>query len=103
MEVLKKGSIESLLVAMRDRLGNVTDLSTVTSPTFDVRAKVDNSPVQMGSTWIVDADYPMTAICVIDTSLSGYVAGDEYKLYIRYTAGSESPIRGPIEFRVEDD
>jgi hypothetical protein len=103
MECLKKGTVESLLVALRDRLGNVTDLSTVASPTFDVRKKEDNSAVQTGTTWLVDSDFPMTAICLIDTTLSGYVAGDEYKLYIRYTAGSETPIRGPIEFRVEDD
>src|SRR5262245_24490221 len=103
MEVIKLGSVESLLVAMRDRLGNITSLSAVTSPTFDVRKKTDNSAIQLGSVWTVDPDYPMTAICVIDTTIAGYVAGDEYKLYIKYTAGSESPIRGPIEFRVEDD
>ena len=103
MEVLKKGTVEALLVPMRDRLGNIDDLSTVSGPLFDVRRKEDNSAVQSNALWTVDPDFPMTVICVIDTTLAGYVAGDEYKLYIRYTAGSESPVRGPIEFRVEDD
>ena len=103
MEVLKKGTTEALLIYMRDRLGNLTDLNTVTGNTFEVRKKIDNSLIQPATAWTVDPDWPMTAICVIDTNISGYVAGDEYKLYIRYTAGSESPLRGPIEFRVEDD
>lgn len=103
MEVLKKGTIESLLVAMRDKLGNVSDLTAVTSPLFDVRKKSDNSTIESNKVWTVDPDFPMTAICPIDTTIAAYVAGETYKLYIRYTAGSESPVKGPLEFRVEDD
>lgn len=103
MEVLKKGSIESLLVAMRDRLGNINDLAAVTGLVFDTKKKSDGSAVQTGSVVALDPDYPMTAICPIDTTLAGYVGGEEYKLYIRYTAGSESPVKGPVFFRVEDD
>lgn len=103
MEVLKKGSIESLLVALADRLNNIQDLSTVTTPRFDIKKKSDNSAVQTNVVWVVDPEYPMTAVCSIDTTLAGYVAGEEYKLYLKYTAGSESPILGPKFFRVEDD
>lgn len=103
MEVIKKGSVESLGVALRDRLGNVLTLASVTSLTFDVRAKSDNSVIQSNVTPLLDADYPMMALCGIDTTLSGYVGGDEYKLYLKYTTGSESPILGPRFFRVEDD
>lgn len=103
MEVLKKGTVESILVAMRDRLGNLSDLSTVSNPRFDVKKKSDGSAVQTNSVWTVDADFPMTAICPIDTTLAAYVAGEEYKLYVKYTAGSESPVKGPLFFRVEDD
>ena len=103
MEVLKKGTVEPLLVALRDRLGNIDDLSTVSNAKFDVKAKVDNAAVQTDSPWTVDPGSPMTAICLIDTTLSAYVPGDEYKLYLKYAAGSESPVLGPIEFRVEDD
>jgi len=103
MEVLKKGTIEPLLIALRDRLGNIDDLTLVSGPLFDVKAKSNNAAVQTNSPWTVDAGEPMTAICLIDTTLVGYVPGDEYKLYLKYTAGSESPVKGPIEFRVEDD
>lgn len=103
MEVLEKGTIQSLLVALRDRLGNVSSLTTVSSLRFDTKKKSDNSAVQSNVTAVLDADYPMTAICEIDTTLSGYVAGEEYKLYLKYTSGTESPLLGPIYFRVEDD
>lgn len=103
MEVLKKGSIESLLVPVRDRLGNIVTLTGVTSLLFDTRKKSDDSAVQTSVAVQLDADWPMTAICQIDTTLAGYVAGEEYKLYLRYVAGTEAPKLGPIFFRVEDD
>lgn len=103
MEVIKKGSVESLLVALRDRLGNVEDLALVSSLRFDTKKKTDNSAIETDIPVALDVDYPMTAICSISTTLVGYVAGQEYKLYLKYTAGSESPLLGPVFFRVEDD
>jgi hypothetical protein len=103
MEVLKKGSIESLLVPLRDRLGNVTSLASVTNLKFDVKKKLDNSAIETNKNATMDVDVPMSAICEIDTTLSGYAISEEYKLYLKYTAGSESPILGPVFFRVEDD
>jgi len=103
MEVLNKGSVESLLVAVRDRLTNIDDLATVTNLKFDTREKVAQTAVQTNVNAVLDSDYPMTAICEIDTTLAGYVAGEEYHLYLKYTAGSENPILGPVPFRVEED
>lgn len=103
MEVLKKGSVEALLVPVRDRLNNVSNLNTVSNLQFDTKKKSDNSAVQTGAATTIDSDYPMTAICEIDTTLAGYVGGEEYKLYLKYTTGTESPILGPVFFRVEDD
>lgn len=106
MEVLKKGSIEALLIPLRDRLNNVTTLATVSNLMFDTKKKTDNSAVQSNALVTVDSDYPMTAICEIDTTLAGYdVTPDdaEFKLYIKYTVGTEAPLLGPIYFRVEDD
>lgn len=103
MEVLIKGSIESILVALRDRLGNISDLAAVSNLRFDTKKKDDDSAVQTNQLIALDPDFPMTAICSIDTTLAGYVAGEEYKLYIKYTAGSESPLLGPRFFRVEAD
>jgi hypothetical protein len=103
MEVLTKGTVEALLVAVRDRLGNISNLEPLSGRTFDVRRKLDNTAVQSNVAWTVDTDWPMTAICEIDTTLAGYVAGDEYKLYLKYASGSEHPVKGPLEFRVEAD
>ena len=103
MEVLKKGTIESLLVPLRDRLGNLTDLTTVSGKTFTTRKKSDDSAIQTAVPWTVDPDFPMTAICTIDTTLAGYTADDEFKLYISYIDGAEHPYKGPVYFRVDDD
>jgi len=103
MEVLTKGTVEALVVAMRDRLDNVTDLSLVLNRFFDVRRKSDDVSVQSNVPWTVDPDFPMSAVCEIDTTLSAYQVGDTYKLYLRYSSGSESPVKGPLEFRVEGD
>src|SRR5262245_56275049 len=51
MEVFKKGSIEALLVPMRDRLGNISDLSAVAGAFYDVRKKSDNTLVQGNYPW----------------------------------------------------
>ncbi len=103
MEVLKKGTIESLVVPLRDRLENILTLASVTTLQFDTKKKSDNSAIQSNVACVLDADFPMSAICSINTTLAGYVSGEEYKLYLKYTAGSESPVLGPIFFRVEDD
>ena len=105
MEVIKKGSIESLMVPLRDRLNNVDDLSVdVTNLRFDTKKKSDGGAVENNISCAFDLpDNPMVAICSIDSTLVAYVAGEEYKLYLKYTAGSESPILGPVFFRIEDD
>lgn len=103
MEVIKKNSVESLLVAVRDRLNNIDDLADVTSLRFDTKAKVDNTACETNKPAELDPEYPMTAICSVDTSLVVYEAGYEYKLYLKYTAGTEAPVLGPLFFRVEDD
>lgn len=108
MEVLKKGTVQSLLVPLRDRLGNVASLADVSNLKFDTRRKVDNSACELNKSVTFDVDEPMTAICEIDTTLVTYVIAadddhEDYKLYLKYAVGSESPILGPVFFRVEDD
>ncbi len=103
MEVLKKGTIEPLLVALRDRLANVDNLGLVSNLQFYVHAKSDDSSVQPDTAVQLDGDFLMTAICLIDTSLVAYVGEAEYKLYLKYDYGVEHPVLGPIFFRVEDD
>jgi len=108
MDVLKKGTIESLLVPLRDRLGNIDSLALVTNLKFDTKKKDDNSACETNKTATFDVDHPMTAICEIDTTLAAYVIEadddhEEFKLYLKYAAGSEFPVLGPVFFRVEDD
>jgi hypothetical protein len=103
VEVFAKGTVESLLIPLRDRLNNLQDLSAVGTLRFDTKKKSDDSAIQTNVLVGTDSDYPMTAICEIDTTLAGYVGGEEYKLYLRYTSGTESPRLGPVYFRVEDD
>jgi hypothetical protein len=84
-------------------LNNILSLNSVSNLKFDTKKKSDGTAVQTDKLIAVDNDYPMTAICEIDTTLAGYTGGAEYKLYVKYTTGTESPILGPIFFRVEDD
>lgn len=110
MEVITKGSVEALIIPLRDRLNNVSNLNVVTNLVFDTRKKSDDSACETGKIVVLDSDNPMWAICEIDTTVAAYDPADEttgetgeYKLYVKYDAGTESPILGPIYFRVEDD
>jgi hypothetical protein len=103
MEVITKGSVEPLMVALRDRLNNVDDLDIVDGKLYDVKRKSDDEDVQMNQVWVVDPDYPMYALCVIDSTLSDYTPGDEYKLYVKWTEGGAQVVKGPLYFRVEAD
>jgi hypothetical protein len=103
VEVIKKGSVEPLLVATRDRLSNISTLGGVTNLRFQVKDKLDDTEVQPDTPATLDTDFPMTAICEIDTSLAGYEHNHEYKLYLKFDDGSAAPILGPHFFRVEDD
>lgn len=110
MEVIKKGSVESLVVPLKDRLNNIIDLNDVTGLVFDTKKKMDDSACETDKVVFIDADNLMWAICEIDTTVAAYDPADdttgetgEYKLYVKYTAGTEAPILGPRFFRVEDD
>lgn len=103
MEVLKKGSVAPLVLPLRDRLNNVVDLATLTNLRFDTKKKSDDTACETNKAVALDVDNPMYAICEIDTTLSAYTAGEEYKLYLKFTSGSTAPILGPEFFRVEND
>lgn len=106
MEVIRKGSVEPLLVGLNDRLRNVSDLDVVPGKLYDVRRKVDDAAVQTNEVWVVDEDYPMYAICMIDTTLGGYTTdsqNNEFKLYVKWEGSGEQVVKGPLYFRVESD
>lgn len=103
MEVLHKGTVEALMVALRDRLGNINTLEDVDGKLFDVKRKTDDVMVTANQIWFIDPDYPMYAICVIDTTLANFTPGDDYKLYLKWASGAETVVKGPMYFRVESD
>lgn len=103
MEVLTKGTVEVLIVPLRDRLSNIDSLDVVGGKLFDIDRKSDDESVVANGVWFTDVDHPMYALCNIDTTLSDFTPGDEYKLTIKWTSGSEQVKKGPFYFRVEDD
>lgn len=100
---LKKGTIEPLIVDMRDRLENITNMATVTNLRFDIKDMAGNTEVSNG----VPTTDGMKVICLIDTTGVGWVTsphtGEEYRLYVKFTDGSAAPLLLVGKFRVEDD
>ena len=92
---IKKESAEYILVDLSDRLKNVTDLSPL-SPTFDVEDEEGNPVVSAQNPAVV----LMQLRCLIDTTLSAFVKGGNYNLFVKFDAAPESPKLGPVEFGV---
>jgi hypothetical protein len=95
---LRSGTAETLLIDVEDKLGNLTDLSGA-APRYDVYDKDDNLKLT-NLTPIVDPLQPMTARCLVDTTIGGNWAAGHYRLYLRYLASPDSPRLGPFEFKV---
>jgi hypothetical protein len=96
MEHLTKGTKEYLVVDIEDRLGGITTL-VGTNPIFDVRVRDATGWVQQNQVVSVNV---MKALCLIDTTLAGYVAGSVFELFITFTAAPEAPRLGPFAFDV---
>lgn len=95
MEVLVKDTVEPLIVDMRDRLENTTDMSTVANLRFDVKDKDGNVALANG----VPSTDGMKVICPIDTTGLGWEE-DEYHVFIKFTDGSMSPVLFAGKFRL---
>lgn len=98
MESIAIGSQEEMLVDVGDLLGNVSDL-TATNPRYDVKNKTNNFMMQ-NQVALVDSVNKMRLHCLIDTVTGGLWPSGRYLLYVRFTAAPESPVLGPIEFKV---
>jgi hypothetical protein len=92
---LPKGTIEHLIVQVKDRLNNVTDLSLLT-PLFDVRKRGASSYIVQGA---VPTILDMTLYCLVDTTVADYVSGT-YELFVYFDNTPELPRLGPFEFEV---
>jgi hypothetical protein len=96
--VLNKGTIEPVIVSMRDKLENIDDMATVTNLRFDVKDSAGVTEILNG----VPSTSGMRVICVIDTTGVGWTT-DEYRLYLKFTDGVTNPELLVGKFRVEDD
>jgi hypothetical protein len=89
---LAKGTIEGVEVTLIDNTGTVTDLAA-SSPSYDVVNDAGTTVVTSGTATASG----MTIHCRIDTTISAYTAGTHYNLFVKFTAGSESPRIGPYD------
>jgi hypothetical protein len=92
---LNKGTKEHIPVDIADRLESLTTLSGA-NPRFTTRLRYEATNVQ---TDIAATNIGMTAFCLIDTTLAGYVVGI-YELFIKFDNLPEAPVLGPYEFEV---
>jgi|SRR5215469_5234136 len=93
---LPRGTIENIVVDVKDSLGNLTDLSTA-AVKYDIR-KEDTT------TWIVNqASATVTGMrvyCLVDTTLTAYATSGTFELFISFTNLPERPRLGPFDFDV---
>jgi hypothetical protein len=88
------GSQEYIKVEVIDNSDTpITSLSG-TTPLFDT---TDTAFVAIQSN-VVPGVSGMFLYCLINGTLSGYVAGNKYYLYPKFSLAPESPKLGPVEF-----
>jgi hypothetical protein len=92
---LPKGTVEHLIVQVKDRLNNVTDLTTLT-PRYDIK--------RQGSPTYLYTELPATVIgttlyCLVDTTPEVYTNGT-YEIFTYFDNLPEIPRLGPFEFDV---
>jgi len=94
---IAKGSKENIRVSMTDRSGTVTDLSG-SSPTFDVIDFADVFKVTAGA-----ATASGLVINVpLDSNAGGVWANGEYRLFVKFSVGSEVVRKGPFYFNITE-
>lgn len=90
-----KGSKENVHVDLTDRTGVVTDL-TSSGPTFDVIDSADVFKVTAGSASAAG----LRITVLLDTTVGGTWAEGEYRLFVKFTVGSEIIRKGPFYFTI---
>lgn len=101
MESIAVGTKQDLIVDVNDLLENINDLNG-TTPRYDVKDKSGVFKMQdQVPTVITNAEGDLMRLkCLIDTTAGGSWASGRYFLYVRFTAAPESPVLGPLEFKV---
>jgi hypothetical protein len=90
---LVPGTKENIRVTVRDNNGTVTDL-TGSGPTFTVKNSLD---VDMVANIAASASGLVITV-PLDTTVGGVWAEEEYRLFVKYTVGSEVINKGPHYF-----
>jgi hypothetical protein len=90
-----KGTKENVRVTMVDRSGVVTDLSS-SGPTFDVIDAAEVFKVTAGSATASG----MVITLLLDTTVGGVWAEGDYRLFVKFTVGSEVVRKGPYYFTI---
>lgn len=92
---LTQGTIETVVVDLTDRLGNLSTLDG-SNLRFDVKDRAGAFKVNNASA----PNNGMRALPLIDTTLGGVWPSGEYRLYLRFNAPNDTPVIGPIPFQV---
>lgn len=94
--VFQQGTKEYVMVDVVDETGALTTLSG-TTPQFTVMDANDTPKYTNQAA----TNTNMRAFCLIDTLNGGAWAAGIYRLWLRFTVGSEVPYIGPFEFEVQ--
>lgn len=89
------GSKQYMRVTVTDKTGVLTTI-TGTSPSFTVKDSADVAKY----TDQAATNSGMIILCLIDTMNGGAWALGEYRLWAKFTNGSEIPVLGPYPFTV---
>lgn len=92
-----KGTKENVRVTYVDRSGLVSDLSG-SGPTFDVIDESDTFKVTAGSA----SGSGLIITVLLDTTVGGVWAEGEYRLFVKFTVGSQVIRKGPYFFTITE-
>lgn len=92
---IAKGSKENVHVDFVDRSGVVTSLAG-SGPTFDVIDSAEVFKVTAGSA----SAAAMRITVLLDTTFGGTWAEGEYRLFVKFTVGSQVIRKGPYYFTI---
>lgn len=90
------GTKETVRVTITDNSGVVTNLASST-PLFTIKDSTGTNKV----TDVAASASGMVISCLIDTTVGGIWAEDEYRLFVKYTVGGEVIIKGPHYFLLQ--
>ena len=92
---ISKNTKENIHVDVDDTTDTVTDLSS-SGPTFDVINSSDTFVVTASSATAAG----MRITVLLDTTISGGLPEGEYRLFVKFTVGSQVIRKGPFYFTI---